>query len=518
MNKRTSWKNIIESRRGASTLEYVIIIAAGILLASLLLFTFSSDESIGDTLQSKVIGMITGKSNTIPTSDPKDKSPIEEPVNTSNKIASADQTPPPSIEKPHEEKGWLDKAKEIPVLGYVVKKTEPYYKEYIEPNYNKYVKPWGGPVVEEVLNFFDPTSGIYELATGKDWDTGEKISGYERFGEPFLNYLLAKKVGKVGGILSKVDKKLLGGKVTKWVGDKILKPIDKKRDEFVDWACGKPKKTALLIDTAYADTGKSVGNDGSCLIGDILGDENEKKNKGKDKNTNHAGGYKGKYNADKKHVHEGETVNDPQSPYNGKWNGEGLHNWKKLKSRVEKDGYEFNKVEMDENGVLYVEVRRIGHDPATLKKYENIKAALETVQSGTASKSQQKKAQKVLQKYKVDPNTDPNTIDPKALSKQEKVTTKTVYPSHYTEQQIDEMGDKALDQFLKNNNLQYSTLPNGDVKPIRFNSVVKGPDGKDIEVEGYVVPKPDGSVDHINTHYPKFTQGSNNKTVDPNTI
>ncbi|SEN62911.1 hypothetical protein SAMN05444955_1161 [Lihuaxuella thermophila] len=198
-----------------------------------------------------------------------------------------------------------------------------------------------------------------------------------------------------------------------------------------------------------------------------------------------------------KHVHEGETVTDPQSPYNGKWSGGGLHNWRKMKERVKQDGYYFNKVEKDQNGVLNVEVRRVGYDPKTLNKYENIKKALETLQSGNASKKQQKKAQKLLQQNNIDPNTDPNSIDPKTLARKEQVISKTVYPSHYTEQQIDEMGEKALDQYLQSHKLQYSTLPNGDVEPIKFNAVVKGPDGKNIEVEGYVVPKPDGTVDYI---------------------
>lgn len=47
-----------------------------------------------------------------------------------------------------------------------------------EPLYDNYIKPIGdytgiGPYVGEVAEFLDPTPTIYEMTTGKDWDTGE---------------------------------------------------------------------------------------------------------------------------------------------------------------------------------------------------------------------------------------------------------------------------------------------------------------------------------------------------------
>jgi hypothetical protein len=53
-----------------------------------------------------------------------------------------------------------------------------------------------GQYVGEAAELVDPTPTIYELTTGKDWDTGEKLSGYDRYVEPFLEYLITKKLVK----------------------------------------------------------------------------------------------------------------------------------------------------------------------------------------------------------------------------------------------------------------------------------------------------------------------------------
>lgn len=58
--------------------------------------------------------------------------------------------------------------------------------------------------------------------------------------------------------------------------------------------------------------------------------------------------------------------------------------------------------------------------------------------------------------------------------------------------------------------LPYSLDNKRKVKKVKFNSTVKGPDGTEIEVEGYVIPKPDGTPDYIQTHYPKFNSDSKN--------
>jgi len=144
---------------------------------------------------------------------------------------------------PDPEKGWADKAKEIPIIGNIVGKTEPLYDEYLKP-----FGDWSGigPVAGEVADFFDPIPDIYELTTGKDWDTGEELGGYDRYVEPFLQYFVGKKVGKVGKLAAKADNKLLGGKITKKAGE-LLEPVKVKRDQFVKWACGSsPDKDCLM--------------------------------------------------------------------------------------------------------------------------------------------------------------------------------------------------------------------------------------------------------------------------------
>ncbi|ACY13533.1 SH3 domain-containing protein [Haliangium ochraceum] len=66
------------------------------------------------------------------------------------------------------------------------------------------------------------------------------------------------------------------------------------------------------------------------------------------------------------HVHEGETVNDPQSPYHGKWNGKGIHSWEGLQARTAKDGYKILEVLEDPaTGVRRVTIQRRGIDPKT---------------------------------------------------------------------------------------------------------------------------------------------------------
>jgi hypothetical protein len=70
--------------------------------------------------------------------------------------------------------------------------------------------------------------------------------------------------------------------------------------------------------------------------------------------------------ATQEHVHEGGTVKDPQSPYNGKWDGGGLHNWDGLQARIKKDGFKIEKVTEDPvTGTREVTVERVGKHPKT---------------------------------------------------------------------------------------------------------------------------------------------------------
>jgi hypothetical protein len=111
----------------------------------------------------------------------------------------------------------------------------------------------------ESVDFFDPIPDIYELTTGKDWDTGEELGGYDRIVEPFLQYFVGKKVGKVGKLAAKADNKLLGGRVTKKLG-KWMQPVKNKRDEFIEWACSKGGLFSERALPTAADPGGSSPN------------------------------------------------------------------------------------------------------------------------------------------------------------------------------------------------------------------------------------------------------------------
>ena len=174
-------------------------------------------------------------------------------------------TTPPSPPDPGG--GWAEKAKEIPLIGRVVEKAEPYYDEYLKPLGDK---TGIGPVLREVVDFFDPTPGIYELATGKDWETGEELGAYDQYVEPFLEYLVAKKVNKGGKLLAKADEKLTGGKITGIAGE-LLDPVREKRDQLVRWACSEGGLfSERALPTAYADPGGSKP-DKDCLMQQVLG-------------------------------------------------------------------------------------------------------------------------------------------------------------------------------------------------------------------------------------------------------
>ncbi|MCS1352841.1 hypothetical protein [Mechercharimyces sp. CAU 1602] len=488
---RKYW-HVLQSRKGASTLEYIIILAAGVALAGLLFIAIQEQET---PLKNLIMSALNGEVDTKQQAAP----PTIEKASAEEEKKSSSPTPA-NAKKEHKDKSWADKAEEIPGLGWVVKKSRPFVEDHIEPFYDDYIDPWAGDPLEFAWDFVDPVPKIYEMTEGNEWDTGDHLGNYDRYAEPVLEYLVAKKLGKAGNLFSKLDNKLFDGFLTKKYDDYIADPLTKKRDDFVDWVCddsSSGKTGARFIGQAYADS-KSNNTSTSCsLTSQILGGTPRKS--------------PSEYSNDqtRKHVHEGETVEAPQSAYNRKWSGDGLHNWKNMKERVRKDGYEFEEILLDsETGVRKVKVKLIGSDPQVKAKYEKIKNALEELQDPDLSKSRRKKLEK-----QVPPdmkNKKPEDIDPEAEARTSKVETKTVYPENYTEQEIDELGGQALEEFMKNNgNLPYSVNRKGKVDPVLFKSTVKGPDGKDIEVEGYVVPKPDGTVDYMDTHYPKFDNNSN---------
>jgi hypothetical protein len=162
----------------------------------------------------------------------------------------------------------------------------------------------------------------------------------------------------------------------------------------------------------------------------------------------------------KDHVFQGGTVNDPQSPYNGKWDGSGLHEWDSMQSRAAKDGFTVKDVKEDPvTGVRQVTIERSGTDPKTGKPVNG----------------------KVI---------------------------KTVYPKEMSKDQINAAAEQALSDAL--NNKAGSTLETPGTKTKAdgspadgyFKSEVTTEDGKPLTVEGWYKTKPDGTPE-ITSHAPK---------------
>lgn len=70
--------------------------------------------------------------------------------------------------------------------------------------------------------------------------------------------------------------------------------------------------------------------------------------------------------ATRRHVHEGDLVGDPQSPYQGKWNAKGLHNWSGVQMVCARDGFAITEVREDPaTGVRRVTIERSSTDRRT---------------------------------------------------------------------------------------------------------------------------------------------------------
>ncbi|SDC80503.1 A nuclease of the HNH/ENDO VII superfamily with conserved LHH [Melghirimyces thermohalophilus] len=122
----------------------------------------------------------------------------------------------------------------------------------------------------------------------------------DRYIEPALGYLALKKVSKGGQLLGKVDDTITGGKVTDWT-ENISDPILKKRDDFVEWACGN-RSSAATHQVQYASTGIMMAKgspsaptgDSKCLAEQILGKSDKKDDfpsKTQDTNTKSADSF-----------------------------------------------------------------------------------------------------------------------------------------------------------------------------------------------------------------------------------
>jgi hypothetical protein len=166
--------------------------------------------------------------------------------------------------------------------------------------------------------------------------------------------------------------------------------------------------------------------------------------------------------AAKEHVHKGEIEVDPQSPYHGKWDGSGVHDWDELEAICKRDGYRIKSVTEDPaTGARRVEVERTGIDPKT-------KAPV----TGTIKK--------------------------------------TIYPKELTAAQIDEAGELALKSAVDHEpgtKLDpYGSKLRADGSPADgfFESTVKiGAPPRSVKVQGWFKQLADGTK-VITSHAPAF--------------
>lgn len=160
------------------------------------------------------------------------------------------------------------------------------------------------------------------------------------------------------------------------------------------------------------------------------------------------------------HVHEGGTVTDPSSPYQGKWDGSGIHSWQGIKARADKDGFTITAVKEDPlTGARRVTVKRTGLDPKTQKPV-----------SGEVSK--------------------------------------TVYPPSLQPREIDALAEAAFQKALAggaDTKLEpFGTKMRKDGTPADgfFEASVTLPNGHDLRIQGWFKQKADGTYE-ISSHAPR---------------
>lgn len=304
------WGRLLSSKQGSSTMEYIIVIAAGALLATLLMIALS-DTSIQQELKAKVIAAITGEpqistNNSTPDESEKKNHPS---VQTQPPAGNPPQSPPrkctnegkvlfftvqfpkciedgfsfPTIATGNQ---FVDKYLDLQLNGWVGDAnyllndptgylSEVFGWEDIKSSWNKLTSDPLGYVgdifdntvgqVKEIVN--DPGKfaldivGWYDLKswwTGKDSDTGEDLT----------------MVNRTTRLLSALP-----------LPTKALKVIPYAKNIFFPDGCScptannnpKPKKDKpKLPDTNHPDMGKvEVGPDGKRYVYDIFGEKHE---------------------------------------------------------------------------------------------------------------------------------------------------------------------------------------------------------------------------------------------------
>ncbi|WP_206093836.1 DUF4244 domain-containing protein [Paludifilum halophilum] len=217
----------LRNQRGASTVEYVVVLTAAVALAAILYNVLASDEIKG-TLQAKIESILTGNPGATepaggdsPSGDTGGDSESDpaQPVSHPTDQPDNPSSPPPQKEEPStwdQIGNYLDRK-----WNYTKKKAGEYWDGF-----------WGGIKEEGRYAISDPVGWWFwddmkSSINGVDERTGEKLGWWER-GDRFISGIpvgIGKgwKWGKAGG-------------KTAWKG---IKEVD---DFFIGLACAKEKK------------------------------------------------------------------------------------------------------------------------------------------------------------------------------------------------------------------------------------------------------------------------------------
>jgi hypothetical protein len=154
------------------------------------------------------------------------------------------------------------------------------------------------------------------------------------------------------------------------------------------------------------------------------------------------------------HVHEGEIMLDSQSPYHQKWSDKGLHTWEGVERVCRRDGFTVEQVTEDPaTGVRRISIRRSATHPKTKKPVSGI-------------------------------------------------TKKTLYPKDLTRDQIDALGESALESAVQNK--LGTTLKQRGSTEGEFSAIVNvGNPPRTFEIVGWYKVMSNGTR-VLSSHAPKY--------------
>ncbi|QKG83109.1 hypothetical protein GXN76_00635 [Kroppenstedtia pulmonis] len=178
------------NKRGGSTLEYIAILTAGLILALILYHII--DQDVEGLLSSKIESIFNGEEQhvgdtetTLSEDKPNNISELqpEEPQEKrTEKVKSGQENTDDSDD---ESEGLWEKAKKTPIIGSALEKGERYLQS---DQFSDDLSDLGNDIGEGMIE----ASGVLDLwnfVTGVDAETGEIISGEERFKEPIIEGL-----------------------------------------------------------------------------------------------------------------------------------------------------------------------------------------------------------------------------------------------------------------------------------------------------------------------------------------